>query len=125
MPTPLSPDDLARQARFIFRGTVERLRAVTMADVPVTNRWATTYETHIDEIAAVGHCRVNSLGNCKIGGALSTLAKDPIASQGHPRSHPAHAGRGLATPRNDASHMGTMTKAIVAEFVRIFPRNRV
>ena len=47
MPTSSSPDDLAQQARFIFRGTVERLQAATMAQVPVTSR---TVVVRIDEI---------------------------------------------------------------------------
>ncbi|MFL5759970.1 MAG: hypothetical protein ACJ789_09535 [Thermomicrobiales bacterium] len=46
MPT-VSPDELAKQARFIFRGTVQRLRATTMADVPATDR---TVVVRVDEV---------------------------------------------------------------------------
>jgi len=47
MPASSTPDELAQQARFIFRGTVERLRAATMANVPVTGR---TVVVRVDEV---------------------------------------------------------------------------
>jgi len=47
MPTQSTPDELSLQAQVIFRGTVERLQAATMAEVPVTSR---TVVVRIDEI---------------------------------------------------------------------------
>jgi len=39
-------DNLAEQANFIFKGTVKKLKATTMSNVPVTNRMAIV---HVDE----------------------------------------------------------------------------
>lgn len=40
MPTTASAEDLTQQARFVFVGSVVRLKAATMAQVPVTDRTA-------------------------------------------------------------------------------------
>src|SRR5436305_10807027 len=40
MPGKLDPEEMAAQARFIFRGTVQRVGAATMESVPVNNRTA-------------------------------------------------------------------------------------
>ncbi|HZT42331.1 MAG TPA: hypothetical protein VFA07_09075 [Chthonomonadaceae bacterium] len=47
MPASQSAEDLAQQARFVFRGTVQKLRAATMEEVPTTDRTAVV---HVDEI---------------------------------------------------------------------------
>lgn len=47
MPARSSPEELAQQARFIFRGTVEQLQAATMTNVPVTGR---TVVVRVDEV---------------------------------------------------------------------------
>jgi hypothetical protein len=40
MPKSLSHEELAREARFVFKGTVQKLKAATMPDVKVDNRTA-------------------------------------------------------------------------------------
>jgi hypothetical protein len=47
MPTGSSPDALAQEARFVFRGTVQKLKAATMREVQVTERTAVV---RVDEV---------------------------------------------------------------------------
>ncbi len=47
MPKRLSHEDLAQEARFVFKGTVQKLKAATMRDVKVDNRTAIV---RVDEI---------------------------------------------------------------------------
>lgn len=47
MPTKVSEDTLAQQANFIFKGTVQKLRAATMPDIPLDDR---TVIVRVDEI---------------------------------------------------------------------------
>jgi hypothetical protein len=47
MPTSVSEDTLAQQANFIFKGTVQKLKAATMPEVPVDDRTAIV---RVDEI---------------------------------------------------------------------------
>jgi len=47
MPASSRAEDLAQQARFVFKGTVKKLKAATMAEVPVTDR---TIVVRVDEV---------------------------------------------------------------------------
>lgn len=47
MPKDLNEEELSRLANFVFKGTVQKLKAATMAAVPVTNR---TVVVRVDEI---------------------------------------------------------------------------
>ena len=47
MPAGLNARDLAQQASFIFRGTVQRLKATTLEQVPITDR---TVIVRVDEV---------------------------------------------------------------------------
>lgn len=47
MPTSSSPDDLAQEARFIFKGTVQKLKSATMREVQVDERTAVV---RVDEV---------------------------------------------------------------------------
>lgn len=47
MPTGSSPDALAQEARFVFKGTVQKLKAATMREVQVTERTAVV---RVDEV---------------------------------------------------------------------------
>src|SRR6266404_8865779 len=38
MPAKMPPAEPAPQATFVFQGTVQKIKAVTMADVPISNR---------------------------------------------------------------------------------------
>src|SRR5215831_1539814 len=47
MPASSRIEDLAQQARFVFKGTVRQLKAATMPEVPVTDR---TIVVRVDEV---------------------------------------------------------------------------
>src|SRR6266487_2935183 len=47
MPSGSSAEALAQQARFVFKGTVQKLKASTMRDVPANNRTAVV---RVDEV---------------------------------------------------------------------------
>lgn len=47
MPTNVSEDTLAQQANFIFKGTVQKLKAATMPDIPIDDRVVTV---RVDEV---------------------------------------------------------------------------
>jgi len=47
MPSSSSPDALAQEARFVFKGTVQKLKAATMGGIPVDNRTAVV---RVDEV---------------------------------------------------------------------------
>ncbi len=47
MPASSRAENLAQQARFVFKGTVKKLKAATMAEVPVTDR---TVVVRVDEV---------------------------------------------------------------------------
>ena len=47
MPTSVSEDTLAQQANFIFKGTVQKLKAATMTGIPVDDR---TVVVRVDEV---------------------------------------------------------------------------
>jgi hypothetical protein len=47
MPSSSSPDALAQEARFVFKGTVQKLKAATMRGIPVDDR---TVVVRVDEV---------------------------------------------------------------------------
>ena len=47
MPSSSSPDALAQEARFVFKGTVQKLKAATMSGIPVNDR---TVVVRVDEV---------------------------------------------------------------------------
>jgi hypothetical protein len=47
MPSSSSPDALAQEARFVFKGTVQKLKAATMGGIPVDDRTAVV---RVDEV---------------------------------------------------------------------------
>jgi len=55
----VSPEELARQARFIFRGTVRHQHATTMPDVPATD---STVVVRVDEVVQAPPALAKSVG---------------------------------------------------------------
>lgn len=53
MPTKVSEETLAQEANFIFKGTVQKLKAATMPDIPVDDRTVTVRVDEVVEAPAV------------------------------------------------------------------------